>query len=173
MKGNGLPLLWAVLGTRSRPYPAPARQPVARTPTQPPRPGTTGCTCCLEMIEMRTNFQDLDMKTKTLIAPLALLSLWAVAVNAQVSVSTVPSSGLAEPYHVVLDSANNLYVSDSVNNRIARIDANTQVTTTLAGLPADPAGSDDGFPYLAHFNDPQGLLTVTLSGVNATRFGTN
>src|SRR5260370_9143218 len=113
------------------------------------------------------------MKTKILLALAALLSFWTVALKAQVTVSTVPSSGLAEPYNVVLDSANNLFVSDSVNNRIARIDANTQVTTTLAGLPADPAGVDNGFPYLAHFNDPQGLLTVTLSGVNATRFGTN
>jgi len=116
------------------------------------------------------------MKTKTLSAALAgIISFLAAAVSAQVTVSTVPidypnlpnNPGLPlhSPYNVVVDALGNLYVSDSVNNRIVRIDASTQVATTLAGIPGDPAGSNDGAPDQAHFNNPQGLLTVTNIGV--------
>src|SRR4051812_25454336 len=99
------------------------------------------------------------MKTKILTA-LALLSLLAVRGQAQVTVSTVSTNGLGEPYNVLFDSENNLYISDGANNRIVRIDAATQASSTLAGIAADAPGSNDGFAYLAHFNNPQGMLLV-------------
>ena len=104
------------------------------------------------------------MKTRTTSAALAgIISFLAATVSAQVTVSTVVTN-LNEPYAIVVDAPGNFYVSDSVNNRIVRIDASTQVATTLAGIPGDPAGSNDGPPDQAHFNNPQGILTVTNMG---------
>ena len=116
------------------------------------------------------------MKTRTLSTALAgTLTCLAAAVNAQVTVSTVainypnPPNGpilpVTEPYDVVLDAPGNFYVSDSANNRLVRVDASTQVASTLAGIPGDPAGSNDGPPDQAHFNSPQGLLNVSIGGV--------
>jgi len=108
------------------------------------------------------------MKTKTLLGALAIIGLLSVRAGAQVSVSTAISGGLAEPYNVVEDAGGNIYISDSANNRIAMVDANTQVISTLAGVPGVP-GSNDG-PSAgfnpAHFNDPQGLLAVSIGGTN-------
>src|SRR6266704_5681917 len=105
------------------------------------------------------------MKTKTILGALAIISLLAFGVNAQVTVTTVATAtnGLNEPYNVVVDAGNNVYLSDSANNRIVRIDSSTQEATTLAGIPSDAPGSNDGPPYLAHFNNPQGL--IVLSGI--------
>ena len=99
---------------------------------------------------------------------LAIISLVAFGVNAQVTVTTVATAtnGLSEPYNVVVDAGNNVYLSDSANNRIVRIDSATQEATTLAGLPSDAPGSNDGPPYLAHFNNPQGLLVASIGGTN-------
>ena len=117
------------------------------------------------------------MKTRTLSAALAgIISFLAAAVSAQVIVTTVaikypnlpnePILPLNEPYDVVMDALGNFYVSDGADNRIVRVDASTQVATTLAGIPGDPAGSNDGPPDQAHFNNPQGLLTVSIGGAS-------
>src|SRR5258708_7300730 len=110
--------------------------------------------------------QDLKMKNKTQLAACALLSLLVSSATAQVTVTSVLTNGLAEPYNVVVDADNNVYATDSANNRVIRIDKNTQAVSTLAGIAEDPAGSNDGPPYLAHFNDPQGMILVTLGGTN-------
>ena len=104
------------------------------------------------------------MKSKTLLAALAILNLALVAAEGQATVTTVVTNGLSEPYNVVEDANFNVYVTDSVNNRIVRIDASSQVQSTLAGIPEDAPGSDDGPSYLAHFNNPEGLLNVTVAG---------
>src|SRR5262249_13538448 len=98
------------------------------------------------------------MKTKTLWATLVISSLALAAVQAQVTVTTVITNGLAEPYNVVVDADNNVYFSDSGHNQIVRIEASTQTASTLAGIPQDAPGSNDGPPYLAHFNNPEGLV---------------
>ena len=106
------------------------------------------------------------MKTRTLTTALAgIISFLATAVSAQVTVSTVAINGLNEPYGVAVDVLDNFYISDSANNRILRVDASTQVASTWAGIPGDLGGSNDGPPYLAHFNNPQGLLTVSIGVV--------
>lgn len=56
-----------------------------------------------------------------------------------------------------------LYVSDTANNRIRRIEVSTQIVTTLAGLanvdgPVN-AGFADGVAGSAKFNLPQGITT--------------
>jgi hypothetical protein len=75
------------------------------------------------------------------------------------------SAELASPYGVAVDSSGNLYIADSSNNVIRRVDAQTGVITTVAGdhtayVANDykPAYSGDGGPAtLAQLNDPQGV----------------
>ena len=106
------------------------------------------------------------MNTRTLSAALAgIISFLAAAVSAQLTVTTVINNGLREPYGVAADSLGNFYACDSANNRIVRVDASTQAASTLAGI-AGETGSNDGPPDLAHFNSPQGLLTVSIGGVS-------
>jgi sugar lactone lactonase YvrE len=104
------------------------------------------------------------MKTKALLLTLALISLIAPAATAQVTVSTVTTNTLLEPWGLAIDAQQNLYISDSAHNRIVKVDVNSQLASTLAGIPWEPEGSEDGPSYLAHFNNPQGLVKVSIAG---------
>ena len=72
---------------------------------------------------------------------------------------------LNEPAGVALDSQGNLYIADSANNVVRRVDAKTGIITTVAGdFAADKASdglggfSGDGGPATsAQLNDPQGV----------------
>jgi sugar lactone lactonase YvrE len=72
---------------------------------------------------------------------------------------------LNEPSGVAVDAQGNLYIADAANNVIRRVDAKTQVITTVAGnFAADKANdglggfSGDGGPATsAQLNDPQGV----------------
>jgi sugar lactone lactonase YvrE len=59
------------------------------------------------------------------------------------------------PFAVAVDSADNLYVSDSANNTIRKITPGG-VVSTFAGLPGS-TGSTDRVDNNARFSDPQGL----------------
>jgi hypothetical protein len=72
---------------------------------------------------------------------------------------------LNEPTGVALDSQGNLYIADSANNVIRRVDVKTGIITTVAGDYAAGKASDglggfsgDGGPATsARLNDPQGV----------------
>jgi NHL repeat-containing protein len=72
---------------------------------------------------------------------------------------------LNEPTGVALDAQGNLYIADSSNNVIRRVDAKTGIITTVAGdYAADKANDglggfsgDDGPATSAQLNDPQGV----------------
>jgi len=72
---------------------------------------------------------------------------------------------LNEPTGVAVDAQGNLYIADSSNNVIRRVDAKTGIITTVAGdFAADKANgglggfSGDGGPATsAQLNDPQGV----------------
>ncbi|MEW6684379.1 MAG: fibronectin type III domain-containing protein [Nitrospirota bacterium] len=74
---------------------------------------------------------------------------------------------LYRPAGLTIDASANLYVADSVNSRIRKIDATTGVITTVAGsTPAGVAGgfSGDGGPAtLAELNRPLGV-SINLLG---------
>ena len=62
------------------------------------------------------------------------------------------SANLSVPTGVVVDGGGNLYIADQGNNRIRRVDAATQVITTVAGGGTTPTGADqlgDGGPATA------------------------
>jgi hypothetical protein len=72
---------------------------------------------------------------------------------------------LNDPTGLALDSQGNLYIADSANNVIRRVDAKTGIITTVAGDYAADKASDglggfagDGGPATsARLNDPQGV----------------
>ena len=64
---------------------------------------------------------------------------------------------LGRPRGIVLDASGNLFVTDSSNHRIRRVDAGTGVITTVAGT-AEAGYSGDGGPAMsAVLNDPGGI----------------
>jgi sugar lactone lactonase YvrE len=103
-----------------------------------------------------------------------------VKVTPQGKVSTVAGDGAAgysgdgrlaafaelnEPTGVAVDAKGDLYIADSANNVIRRVDAKTGIITTVAGdVAADKANDglggfsgDNGPATAAQLNDPQGI----------------
>ncbi len=66
------------------------------------------------------------------------------------------AAGFRNPYSVAVDSKNNLYVADSGNNRIRKIDNKTGTVSTYAG--SDTTGHKDGKAQNAQFNFPYGII---------------
>jgi DNA-binding beta-propeller fold protein YncE len=64
---------------------------------------------------------------------------------------------LNQPEGFAFDRAGNLYVSDSANNRVRRIDARTGVITTVAGNGRHGYSGDGGPATRARLSDPYGL----------------
>ena len=67
------------------------------------------------------------------------------------------SAELDSPRGVALDAANNLYISDTHNNRIRRVDAVTHQISTLAGTGVAGFAGDGGPGTAANLNAPLGL----------------
>jgi streptogramin lyase len=85
---------------------------------------------------------------------------------------------LANPYDVAVDKNNNIYIVDSQNFAIRKIDAVTGIITTVAGSGPDHQGyaGDNGPATSAHLNSPQGIavdndgnLYIVDSGNHAVR----
>lgn len=64
---------------------------------------------------------------------------------------------LWSPMAIALDHAQNLWISDSYNNRIRRVDAASGIITTLAGTSSGGYAGDDGPASDAHLSNPQGI----------------
>src|SRR5207249_7534640 len=62
---------------------------------------------------------------------------------------------------VALDGAGNLFITDSFNNRIRRVDARTGIITTVAGNGTKSFSGDDGPATGAGLNSP---VTVAIDG---------
>lgn len=69
------------------------------------------------------------------------------------------TTGLWYPYDVALDAAHNLYIADSYNNRIRKVDAATGVISTVAGTGAKAYNGDGVAATSASLNCP---YSVTL-----------
>lgn len=68
------------------------------------------------------------------------------------------AASLNEPREIALDAGGNLYIADSANNRVRRVDAVTGIISTIAGggAPADELG-DGGLATAAALRVPWGL----------------
>jgi DNA-binding beta-propeller fold protein YncE len=65
---------------------------------------------------------------------------------------------LNQPFDVVLDSAGNLYLSDTGNHRVRRVDAKTGIITTVAGNGQKGFSGDGGPAVAARLDEPYGLV---------------
>jgi sugar lactone lactonase YvrE len=80
------------------------------------------------------------------------------------------------PFGIAVDGSGNLFIADSSNNRIRRVDAVTQIITTYAGNGVVGSGGDQGAATNASLNnptslalDPAGDLYIADSGNNVIR----
>ena len=64
---------------------------------------------------------------------------------------------LRDPGAIAIDPAGNLYIADSSNNRIRKIDVTTQTISTIAGTGAPGFSGDNGPATAAQLNAPQGI----------------
>ena len=67
------------------------------------------------------------------------------------------SARLDYPYAVAVDAAGNLYIADSNNNVVRRVDAATGVITTVAGDGSEGYGGDDGAATQAQLDTPSAV----------------
>ena len=77
--------------------------------------------------------------------------------------SVASAATLALPHGLTLDSSGNLYLADTENDRIRRIDAATGVITTIAGSGTESFSGDNGPAVAASLDSPRG---VTFSPAN-------
>ena len=75
--------------------------------------------------------------TLHLVAGTGSASYWGDGVPAQ-------NAALYSPTGIALDAASNLFIADTVNHVIRRVDATTGVITTIAGTPGSAGSSGDG-----------------------------
>jgi DNA-binding beta-propeller fold protein YncE len=68
------------------------------------------------------------------------------------------------PSAVVVDGAGHLYIADTMNHRVRRVDAGTQSITTIAGVGQPRFAGDGGPAVSAGLNEPV-ALAVSRSGV--------
>ncbi len=67
------------------------------------------------------------------------------------------SAQIQYPYGVAVDGAGNLYIADTFNNRIRKVDAATGIISTVAGTGANSYGGDGGAATAAHMDNPYGV----------------
>ena len=75
------------------------------------------------------------------------------------------------PHGMAADGKGNIYVADSQNSTIRKIDA-THFVSTLAGAAGSP-GSRDGSPATARFNNPQGIAVDAAGNIYIADTGNN
>jgi trimeric autotransporter adhesin len=66
-------------------------------------------------------------------------------------------AGLRGPARVALDVQGNLFIADSANHRIRRVDASTGIITTVAGNGTTGVGGDGGQAINAGLREPLGV----------------
>src|SRR6266702_3802843 len=82
--------------------------------------------------------------------------------------TTATTATLALPHGLTIDRAGNLYLADTANHRIRRVDATTGIITTIAGAGAQTFAGDTGPAPTASLDTPRatttsptGLLTLS------------
>jgi FG-GAP-like repeat/NHL repeat len=74
-------------------------------------------------------------------------------------------AGLWAPRSVVLDEAGNIFIADTVNNRIRRISASTGLITTIAGTGEYGFSGDGGPATSASFKSPSGMALDAVGNI--------
>jgi hypothetical protein len=79
------------------------------------------------------------------------------------------SAQLNVPCGVIVDVNGNVYIGDSVNHRIRKIDTSRNVTT-IAGSGTFASGSADGNGLSATFNRPVGIAVDSTNTIYYTNY---
>ena len=72
-------------------------------------------------------------------------------------------AAIALPHGLTVDSSGNLYLADTANHRVRRIDANTAVITTVAGAGTQTFSGDNGAAIAASLDTPRALALTPAS----------
>ena len=115
-----------------------------------------------------------DMSNDTIrkITPAGMVSTLAGQAGMSGSLDGVGTSAqFNNPFAIAVDSADNIYVSDSANDTMRKITP-SGVVSTLAGLPGY-AGSTDGNGNDARFWNPQGLAVDDRGNIYVADTGNN
>ena len=80
---------------------------------------------------------------------------------------------LNNPAGVAVDSAGNLYIADSGNNRIRKVTAGSGIITTIAGNGTAGFSGDNGPAAAAELNDPAAVAVDSAGNVYIADFNNN
>jgi len=72
---------------------------------------------------------------------------------------------LNKPHAVYMDASENIYIADTDNHRIRKVDAGTGIITTIAGTGDDSYSGDDGPATDAELRKPRGLYVDTSGNI--------
>lgn len=86
----------------------------------------------------------------------------------------VASAQFDKPRGLAFDATGNLYIADTNNHRIRKIDMGTQIVTTIAGDGSGTYGGDGGLAVNAQINKPEGVAvnqfgTIYIADTNNNR----
>jgi sugar lactone lactonase YvrE len=83
------------------------------------------------------------------------------------------SASLFQPDSMVVDSAGNIYIADSENNRIRMVAAGTGIITTVAGNGSFTYSGDNGAATSASLFLPSGVAVDSAGNIYIADFGNN
>jgi sugar lactone lactonase YvrE len=75
------------------------------------------------------------------------------------------SAELNQPYGVAADAAGNIYIADSLNNRIREVSASTGIITTVAGNGLYGSSGDGGLATNASLSEPSGIAVDSAGNI--------
>jgi len=78
---------------------------------------------------------------------------------------------LSLPGAVAVDSVGNLYIADTWNNRIRKVDVSTGMITTVAGTGFAGVLGDGGPANMAQVNEPEGVAVDSFNNIYIADFG--